>query len=191
MMGGTIYLQKNNLIQEMLSTEYDFKKSYMYVIDQDNRIIFHPDHSRIGEKIINNNGLDYIVRTRMGSVRLINSRGVENLAGFAYIPSVNWIVVSQQPTEELLKQANAILLKVSIGISIFYFFIFFIVWRMSRFISSPLNSLAKMASMLNQPDIQDKIKQVDPWYFEVLKFRTSLLLSSQTFSERLLNCVNM
>ncbi|TCH63724.1 sensor domain-containing diguanylate cyclase [Acinetobacter sp. ANC 4862] len=185
MMGGTIYLQKNNLIQKMLSTEYDFKKSYMYVIDQDNRIIFHPDHSRIGEKIINNNGLDYMVRTRMGSVRLINSRGVENLAGFAYIPSVNWIVVSQQPTEELLKQANAILLKVSIIIFIFYFFIFFIVWRMSRFISSPLNSLAKMASMLNQPDIQDKIKQVDPWYFEVLKFRTSLLLSSQAFSEKI------
>lgn len=169
----------------MLSTEYDFKKSYMYVIDQDNRIIFHPDRTRIGEKIINNNGLDYMVRTRMGNIRLINSRGVENLAGFAYIPSVNWIVVSQQPTEELLKQANTILLKVSVGIFIFYFFIFFIVWRLSRFISSPLNSLAKMASMLNQPDIQDKIRQVDPWYFEVLKFRTSLLLSSQVFSEKI------
>ena len=129
MIGGTIYLQKNNLIQKMLSTEYDFKKSYMYVIDQDNRIIFHPDHSRIGEKIINNNGLDYMVRTRMGNVRLINSRGVENLAGFAYIPSVNWIVVSQQPTEELLKQANVILLKVSVGIFIFYFFIFFLCTR--------------------------------------------------------------
>lgn len=185
MVGGTIYLQKNNLIQKMLSTEYDFKKSYMYVIDQENRIIFHPDPSRIGEKIINNTGLDYMTRTRMGSVRLINSRGVENLAGFADIPSVNWIIVSQQPTEELFKQANDILLKVSVGILIFYLFIFFIVWRMSRFISSPLNSLAKMASMLNQPDIQDKIKQVDPWYFEVLKFRTSLLLSSQTFSEKI------
>lgn len=42
-----------------------------------------------------------------------------------------------------------------------------------------------MASMLNQPDIQENIKQVDPWYFEVLKFRTSLLLSSQTFSEKI------
>ena len=42
-----------------------------------------------------------------------------------------------------------------------------------------------MASMLNQPDIQDKIKQIDPWYFEVLKFRTSLLLSSQAFSEKI------
>lgn len=185
MIGGTIYLQKNNLIQKMLSTEYDFKKSYMYVMDQDNRIIFHPDPTRIGEKIVNNTGLDYMVHKRMGNIRLINSRGVENLAGFAYIPSTNWIVVSQQPTEELLKQANVILLKVSVGILFFYLFIFFIVWRMSRFISSPLNSLAKMASMLNQPDIQDKIKQVDPWYFEVLKFRTSLLLSSQTFSEKI------
>ena len=185
MIGGSIYLQKNNLIQRMLSTEYDFKKSYMYVIDPNNRIIFHPDPSRIGEKILNNNRLDYMVSTQTGSVRLINSRGVENLAGFAYIPSMNWIVVSQQPTQELLKQANVILLKVSVGMFIFYFFIFFLVWRMSRFISSPLNSLAKMASMLNQPDIQDKIKQIDPWYFEVLKFRTSLLLSSRTFSEKI------
>ncbi len=32
------------------------KKSYMYVIDQHNRIIFHPDKNRIGEKIINNTG---------------------------------------------------------------------------------------------------------------------------------------
>ncbi|TCB50091.1 GGDEF domain-containing protein [Acinetobacter sp. ANC 4779] len=185
MIGGTIYLQKNNLIQKILSTEYDFKKSYMYVIDENNRIIFHPDPTRIGEEIIHNNGLDYMVRKRMGNIRLINSRGVANLAGFAYIPSVNWIVVSQQPTEELLKQANLILLKVSVGIFIFYFFIFFIVWKLSRFISSPLNSLAKMASMLNQPDIQDRIRQVDPWYFEVLKFRTSLLLSSHTFSEKI------
>lgn len=169
----------------MLSTEYDFKKSYMYVIDQDNRIIFHPDPSRIGEKIINNTGLDYMIRTRMGSVRLINSRGIENLAGFAYIPSVNWIVVSQQPTEELFRQANVILLKVSVGILIFYIFIFIIVWRMSRFISSPLNSLAKMASMSISSISQENDEQVDPWYFEVLKFRTSLLLSSQTFSEKI------
>ena len=185
LVGGSIYLQKNHLIQKMLSTDYDFKKSYMYVIDQDSRIIFHPDRSRIGEKIINNTGLDYMISKRTGSVQLINSRGVENLAGFAYIPSVKWIVVSQQPTEELLKQANIILLKVAVSIFIFYIFIFIIIWRMSRFISSPLNSLAKMASMLNQPDIQDKIKQIDPWYFEVLKFRTSLLLSSQAFSEKI------
>lgn len=185
MIGGAIYLQKKNLVNVLLSTAYDYKKSYMYVIDQNNRIIFHPDAHRIGEKVINNNGLDYMVRTKTGTIRLINSRGVDNLAGFAHIPSVNWIVVAQQPTEELLRQANVIIFKVSVGIFIFYLFIFFIFWKMSHFISSPLNNLAKMASMLNQVDIQDKIKEIDPWYFEVLRFRTSLLLSSQKFSEKL------
>ncbi|WP_458363270.1 hypothetical protein [Acinetobacter indicus] len=45
--------------------------------------------------------------------------------------------------------------------------------------------MARMASMLNQAEIEDKIKEVDPWYFEVLKFRTSLLMSSESFSHRI------
>ena len=185
LISGTIYLQEQNLINTMLNTQYDYKKSYMYVIDQHNRIIFHPDKKRIGEKIINNTGLDYINKNTKGSIRLKNSLGIDNLAGFAHIPSVNWIVVSQQPTEDLLAQANTLILKVSVGIFIFYLFIFLLVWYISSFISSPLNRLARMASMLNQAEIQDKIKEVDPWYFEVLKFRTSLLLSSETFSHRI------
>lgn len=185
MISGTIYLQKQNLINTMLNTQYDYKNSYMYVIDQNNRIIFHPDKKRIGEKVINNTSFDYINQHKNGSIRLKNSLGIENLAGFAHIPSVNWIVVSQQPTEDLLAQANTLILKVSFGIFIFYLFIFLLVWYISSFISSPLNRLARMASMLNQAEIQDKIKEVDPWYFEVLKFRTSLLLSSETFSHRI------
>ncbi|MGE8560131.1 MAG: sensor domain-containing diguanylate cyclase [Acinetobacter sp.] len=185
MIGGSIYLQKNNVILKMLSNDYNFKKSYMYVMDRDSRIIFHPDPKRVGDKIIDNTGLNYINQHGTGKIQLVNSRGVENLAGFAHIPSVDWIVVSQQPTEELFKQANAIIWKVSVGIFIFYLIIFFIIWKMSRFISSPLSNLAQMASMLNQSDIQDKIKEIDPWYFEVLKFRTSLLLSSRIFSEKI------
>lgn len=185
LISGTIYLQEQNLINTMLNTQYDYKKSYMYVIDQHNRIIFHPDKKRIGEKIINNTGLDYINKNIKGSIRLKNSLGIDNLAGFAHIPSVNWIVVSQQPTDDLLAQANTLISKVSIGIFIFYFFIFLLIWYISSFISSPLNRLARMASMLNHADIENKIKEVDPWYFEVLKFRTSLLMSSETFSHRI------
>lgn len=185
MISGSIYLQRKNLLNTMLNTQYDYKKSYMYVIDQHNRIIFHPDKNRIGEKIINNTGLDFINQHKNGSIRLKNSLGIDNLAGFAHIPSVNWIVVSQQPTEDLLAQANTLILKVSIGIFIFYFFIFLLIWYISSFISSPLNRLARMASMLNHADIENKIKEVDPWYFEVLKFRTSLLMSSETFSHRI------
>ena len=95
----------------------------MYVIDKNDKIIFHPDHERIGEIIKNNTGLDYI-KTKFRKIRLINSRGVDNLAGFSHVKTTNWIIVSQQPTKQLLKQANSIIYKVSAGIFIFYLLIF-------------------------------------------------------------------
>ena len=182
---GSIYLQKENLISEILSTTYSYKKSYMYVIDNHNKIIFHPDKNRIGDVVQHNNGLNAMYQKQHGYIQLTNSKGINNLAGFAHIPSVNWIVVSQQPTEELLVQVNAIILKAAIGIFIFYLFIFFVIWKITQYISSPLNGLAQMAGMLATPETEQKITEVDPWYFEVMRFRTALLFSSKRFKDKI------
>lgn len=182
---GSIYLNKENLVSELLATSYSHKKSYTYVVDNNNKIIFHPDKSRIGDSLKNNTGMNYITSHSTGKIALINSKGVENLAGFATIPSVNWIVVSQQPTLELLSQANSIIIKVAIAMLAFYLLMFIVVWKLSYFISSPLNKLAQMASTLTKHDIDQDIQKVDPWYFEVLRFRTALLLSSKRFKEEI------
>ncbi|OTG61206.1 MULTISPECIES: sensor domain-containing diguanylate cyclase [unclassified Acinetobacter] len=182
---GSIYLNQENLVSELLATSYSHKKSYTYVIDNKNKIIFHPDQSRIGDSLKNNTGLKYITSRSSGNIALVNSKGIENLAGFAAIPSVNWIIVSQQPTLELLSQANAIIVKVTLGMLIFYLVLFIFVWKLSYLISSPLNKLAQMASMLTRPNIDQDIKKIDPWYFEALRFRTSLLLSSKHFKDEI------
>ena len=109
----------------------------MYVIDQSRQIIFHPDSARIGSIMTNNTALSYMNQINRGRVELINSRGIENLAGFARISTTNWIVVSQQPTRELLKQANSVIYKVSVVILLFYLLIFLVIWKLSLFISSP------------------------------------------------------
>ncbi|WMG16962.1 cache domain-containing protein [Acinetobacter johnsonii] len=130
--GSAIYLKEKNVINQLLSTNETYRKSYMYVIDKNDKIIFHPDHERIGEIIKNNTGLDYIKKQNSGKIRLINSRGVDNLAGFSHVKTTNWIIVSQQPTKQLLKQANSIIYKVSAGIFIFYLLIFYVVWKCGR-----------------------------------------------------------
>lgn len=182
---GSIYLNEENMVSELLTTSYSYKKSYTYVIDNKNKIIFHPDESRIGDTLKNNTGMQFITSRTTGSIALVNSRGIENLAGFSAIPSVNWIVVSQQPTVELLSQANAIILKVTLGMLAFYILLFIIVWKFSFYISSPLNRLAQMASMLTKPHIDQDIKNVAPWYFEALRFRSALLLSSKHFKDEI------
>ncbi|WP_411689254.1 sensor domain-containing diguanylate cyclase, partial [Acinetobacter indicus] len=182
---GTIYLQSKNLVSEMLASKYGYKKNYTYVMDDQNQIIFHADPQEIGQKVQAGDGLTTMQQQQNGSFRLMNSKGIDSLVGFSHIPSVNWIVVSQQPIEELFAQANSIIIKVSIGITLFYLLIFFVVWRLSGMIALPLNNLAKMASMLNQPGIQEKINRIDPLYFEVDQFKNSLMLSSQNFNEKI------
>lgn len=182
---GTIYLQSKNLVSEMLASKYGYKKNYTYVMDDQKRIIFHADTRKIGQKVQVSDGLTPMLQQQDGAFRLMNGQGIESLVGFSHIPSVNWIVVSQQPIDELFAQANSIIINVSIGITLFYFFIFFVVWRLSGLIALPLNHLAKMASMLNQPEIQEKINRIDPVYFEVNQFKNSLMLSSQNFKEKI------
>lgn len=180
--GAAIYLKEKNLINQLLTTDDSYKKSYMYVIDKDGQIIFHPDHKRIGEIVKNNSGLEYIKQKKNGYIRLINSRGVDNLAGFSHIKTTDWIIVSQQPTLELLTQAESILYKVSAGIFIFYLLIFYIVWKCSFYIASPLHKLANMAGSLDRPETSNEIKSISPWYYEIVKFKLSLLLSIRGFS---------
>ena len=69
----------------------------MYVLDSNRKIIFHPDASRIGTLATDNTGLNYMSTHMIGKIRLINSKGVDNLAGFARVSHTNWIIVSQQP----------------------------------------------------------------------------------------------
>ncbi|MFH7767490.1 diguanylate cyclase [Acinetobacter sp. BSP-28] len=182
---GTIYLQSKNLVSEMLASKYGYKKNYTYVMDDQKRIIFHADIQQIGHKVQTSDGLTTMLDQQDGAFRLMNAKGIDSLVGFSHIPSVNWIVVSQQPIDELFAQANSIIIKVSIGITLFYLFIFFVVWRLSGFIALPLNHLAKMASMLNRADIQEKINKIDPLYFEVDQFKNSLMLSCQNFNEKI------
>ncbi|MPW43632.1 sensor domain-containing diguanylate cyclase [Acinetobacter guerrae] len=183
--GAAIYLKKDNILNELLTMKYGYKNSYMYVLDSNQHIVFHPDEKRIGSLITQNTGLNTMVKEKNGKIHLTNSLGEDDLAGFAHIPTTNWIVVSQQPTHELLAQASSIILKIIAGMLFFYIFIFFIVWRISYLISAPLAQLAKMASHLNASTTEHKIKEIDPWYYEVLKFKLSLLLSSQQFKQKI------
>ena len=83
---------------------------------------------------------------------------------------------------ELLKQATSIIYKVSAGIFIFYLIIFYIVWKCSFFIASPLHKLANIAGSLHLPEVRGEIKTIYPWYYEIVKLKHALLLSVKNFS---------
>ncbi len=188
--GGTIYLKEQNFISQLLSSQYGYQDNYMYVLDSQQRIIFHPDPSRIGDSAVGNTGLNTLMNEPYGNLRLVNSKGIDSLAGFSKISAPNWVVISQQPTKQLLDQASNLLYKVILGMLFFYAIVFFVIWRFSYVIAQPLSDLADSASQLNQPDAEKNIRKIRPWYFEVAQFQKALLFSANHLTDPLTGFYN-
>ena len=47
MLNGTIYLQEDNFIQNILAEHFSEDGSYVFVVDEEGTLIYHPDKNRI------------------------------------------------------------------------------------------------------------------------------------------------
>lgn len=163
LIGGTIYLGKPNALDSLVSQHFHHDASNVYLVDPDRKVLFHPDASRVGERLGANPIVDAVLKGESGAMQAINSRGVEVLAGYANVPLSGWGVVAQQPLaaaqaalEELMMRLLAGLLPMSLlGVGL-------ILWISAR-ISRPLRQLAESAA---QPERAEKAQRVRAWYAE-------------------------
>lgn len=102
---GTIYLLENNILNELLGEHFYQDGSYVFVVDGEGNIIYHPNPSRINESAEKNPAVKETMDGKSGVMRLVNSQGIDMLAGYADIPLTNWGTVSQTETEIALRPA--------------------------------------------------------------------------------------
>jgi hypothetical protein len=97
-LGGTIYLSEDNSIKDTLSLHPKHAvDSYVYVVDSEGNIIFHPEKNRIGDNVIENGAVKRVVEGKDGNIEITNSKGIRMLAGYAYVKTSEWGIVSQTP----------------------------------------------------------------------------------------------
>jgi sensor histidine kinase regulating citrate/malate metabolism len=70
--------------------------SYLYVVDRHGTLIYHPNKSRIGQVITNNRAINTVSKGESGSLDIVNSLGIQMLAGFAPVSQAGWGVVVQK-----------------------------------------------------------------------------------------------
>lgn len=99
---GTIYLQSASVLSNLLGQHYYQDGSYLYVVDRQKTLIYHPDPQRIGQKISDNAAVDQVLQGRRGAQAVLNTRGTEMLAGFAPVADAGWGIVAQRPTRATL-----------------------------------------------------------------------------------------
>ncbi|MGO2511617.1 sensor domain-containing diguanylate cyclase [Marinomonas polaris] len=174
-LGGSIYLKSPNILSEILGEHYYKNGSYIYVIDQDKQILYHPEKGRIGSFIEGNDGIDEIIATKEGGLLLNNSRGIQMLAGYSTIPSTGWIVITQSPVESTLVPLTGIMEKVVLRTLPLALAVFLFIWLFARAISKPLQQLADKARSLDSPTVNEDIENIHSWYVESLGLKRAML----------------
>ncbi|MEI5579260.1 hypothetical protein WB472_46895, partial [Streptomyces brasiliscabiei] len=58
--GGSIYLKHASILNDLLQVHFHKDGSYLYVVDKNRRLLYHPNTSRIGEQVYNNEVIEAV-----------------------------------------------------------------------------------------------------------------------------------
>lgn len=142
------------------------------------------DQAAVDEQVETNSMLDLVLSGNPGSGEVINSKGVAMLAGYAYIPLVNWGLVAQSPTGAVLQKHYSVMRKVmleSVPVSVA---LLLAIWFCAGKISRPLGLLAFNAERLNQRKSMIDVKEVDAWFHEAEQLQKAMLLGLERMHDK-------
>ncbi len=183
--GGSLYLGRANILDRLLGEHYYSDGSYLYAVDEDRRILYHPDPKRINTIVGSNSIIDAVLAGESGRLKANNSQGIEMLAGYAPLAAVGWGIVAQCPTDVALAPLGTLMLGVLKDTALPALIILLLAWWMARLISRPLTALAEGARELDQPETAEKIENVESWYFEASQLKKAMLEGMNLFQHRI------
>lgn len=173
--GGSIYLKDESILDTLLGSHFYKDGTYVYVVDRNKHIIYHPDERRIGDQVTNNDVINAVIRGESGTAPVINSKGVEMLAGYAVIPSSGWGIVAQRPKATTLAPLNKLMRSVLYKTLPIALLMLLVIWWSARRIASPLRQLANGAHDMDKPETAQNIQAVKSWYFESYELKKAML----------------
>lgn len=174
--GGAIYLQENNILNQILEEHHHDGDSYTYVVDKSGKIIFHKDIKRIGETVSNNQIIDSVLAGISGSMIAENSQDNKMLAGFAPVELSKWGIVSQSLKAATLDKVSNTISDVLLSTLPLIVLTLLVILLLGTKIAEPLASLAQA---LRDEGLDSKIdpKKINTWYYEADYLKQAFLSS--------------
>jgi diguanylate cyclase (GGDEF)-like protein len=172
---GNIYLHEANSLHTMLAEHSYRDGSYLFVVDNSGRLLFHPDPARVGEAVLDNPAVRLALAGKTGNMELVNTRGTPMLAGYAPMFSTNWGVIAQRPLSVTLNRQDELLWSTIQRTLPMLVVLLVLIWWLSRLISRPLSQMAKVAQRMDTQQASAGISVVRAWYIEALELKRALL----------------
>ncbi|MCV2402805.1 sensor domain-containing diguanylate cyclase [Marinomonas sp. C2222] len=181
--GGSIYLERDNILGNILGEHHYKDGSTIYVIDKSKKILYHNDLSKVGT--FADVDLD-TVESNEGEGGLIHMESGEDvLIGYSKVPSTDWVIIAQTPVASSLLPLTGIMEEVVLHTTPITFAVFIFVWFFARSISSPLQQLAEKAKLLESPSTIQDIEKINSWYVESHGLKKSILSSMKLIHKQI------
>ncbi|MCR8658744.1 sensor domain-containing diguanylate cyclase [Paenibacillus endoradicis] len=177
LVGGSLYLKEENILNQILGQHYYQDGSYVYVVDKDGHIIYHQDQDRINDQVSDNPVVQQLMNKQSGAARVVNSQNVDMLAGYAYIPMVGWGVVSQRPAEVALVPTTDMMEEMILTSLPYLLLSLFIIALISQLIAQPLQKLAGFIESSTEKNQNESLNKVRAWYYEAIQLKKALTYS--------------
>ena len=185
LVGGTLRLEQQNTLQALMDLNRRQNGAYVFLVDSQRRVLYHPDAQQIGRLIERDLIVDGALSQANGSLQAVDRDGNEMLAGYAGIPSSRWCIVSQQPMAVVQDKLSVTALKVAKGIVPLGILGLLLIWWSGSRISNPLSRLADSARRLDVPESYERISAIPVDYLESWQLRRALLLSVSLLQEKI------
>lgn len=187
-LAGTIYLHEDNsLIQVLGQHPKHENNSYVYVVDSEGNIIYHPDKNRINDNVKENKVVQYVLEGRNGNLEVTNTKGIAMLAGYASAVSTSkWGIVSQTPKESVMEPTFEMARQVSLIAILFMLFVFALSLIMLKKIVNPIRNLALYAKQMTTEPSRP-VLQIPNWYFELKELKRAILIAVDFYQTKLTN----
>lgn len=185
LVGGTIYIEHNNIFHKLLGEHFYHDGSYVYVVDEDGTIIYHQDPSRIGDNVADNDVVQELMEGKSGAEKITNTKGVKMLAGYSSVELSKWGIVSQRPLDVALLPSTNLVEKTALIFMPFVLLALLIVLVIASFITKPLQQMA-LLSMNDQEKVKiEELYKVRSWYFEARVLKESLVYAFTLLQSRI------
>ncbi|APX74464.1 Probable diguanylate cyclase YcdT [Achromobacter insolitus] len=182
---GTIYLRNDGALHTLLGRHPYQDGSYLYVVDGDGRLIYHADNDRVGEDVSSNPVVGAVTRGEHGAQRLINTRGVDMLAGYAPVPRSGWGVVAQRPAQATLEPLHDLTWALVRYAAPFAMVFLLAIWWCARKISQPLSQLATNVEHHDMAVAMQRVRSVKAWYFEAQRLKRAVIRSYTNLQDKI------
>lgn len=182
---GTIYLRNDSALQDLLGKHHYQDGSYLFVVDSDGQLIYHMDAHRVGENVMRNSVVASVTSGHSGAQRVINTKGVDMLAGYAAEPLSGWGIIAQRPAETTLEPIHDLIWAL-IGYAAPLALAFLLaIWWCARMISLPLSQLATNVEHQDVAVAMQRVQSVKAWYFEAERLKRAVIWSFTTLQDKI------